>query len=156
MKALVFFAAFFPALLTYAASDVFLECEGEMRSCTKYSRSTVCGKDTDKSKHVIAFDGKSIRQIDDAGFLHFPEKCEVTETSIMCNSSIVSGEAGSRFEEKGSRSFSLNRTTGTLSWVYEALYGINNSMYNASEYGRKGVERRFEARCQVRQNKTLF
>lgn len=127
-----------------------------MRLCNKYVSSTVCGKNTDRSRHVIAFDGKSIRQIDDEGFLHFPDKCEVTETQIMCHQSVESGEVGSKFEEKGSRSLFLNRANGTLSWAYDAIYGINNPMYNPSEYGRRGVERRFEARCQVRQNKTLF
>jgi hypothetical protein len=137
-----------------SAKEVFLECDGQSKRCIKVAGTPQC-EDSTKEKHVIAFEGKTIKHENDGGgFLSFKASCEASDALITCVEPIESGPIDSQFAESGVRTLNLSRVTGKLDWGYESTFGPQHRSRKKLE--ARGWLNTYDAQCTLRENKALF
>ena len=135
------------------AKSVILECKGSFKYCSRHAANNLrCDAPTAQT-HVVEFEETSVKQLDDYAFLNFIGKCSSTETMATC-SEPVNYKGGPKFDETGTRSMTLDRTTGRISWSYSSTFGPEHVTREKTK--AEGWDNRFDGTCTVRQNKTLF
>lgn len=142
------------AAMPLSAKEVFLECDGQSKRCVKVVGTHRCDAAA-KEKHVIAFEGKTVKHVNDgSGFLSFTASCDSSDTAVNCSEPTENGPADSQFAESGVRTLTLSRVTGKLDWGYESTFGPQHRTLKST--GARGWLNTYDGHCTLRENKALF
>lgn len=144
----LFLESISPAISGSSSKDeIYLECKGSFHLCAKNENAKHCDRPI-QHKYVIAWNGQSLKHMDDFGVLDFSSGCKVTEQYIFCSDPRFSDPSNPNM-----RNVQIDRVTGNV------IYELTNDIYEKSKLRDMGFTKnavKFEGVCSKRLERNLF